>query len=79
MQINTDRNRLSRDWVAKSVRLFLGIYPFTYRVHAGAYAFASLLGYDQPLPIRNTTHVDDRVHSGAYAIRPYLGAINFYR
>lgn len=38
MQINTDRNRLNPDWVAKSVHLFLGIYPFIYRLHMGAYA-----------------------------------------
>ena len=37
MQINTDRNRLNPDWTAVSVRLFLWIYPFIYRVYIGAY------------------------------------------
>ena len=45
----------------------------------GAYAFAPLPGYDQLLPIKNTTHADSWVYAGAYAIRPYLGAINFYQ
>ena len=46
MQINTDRNRLNPDWVAASVHLSFGIYPFIYRVYAGAYAFVPLLGYE---------------------------------
>ena len=37
-----------------------------------------LSGYNQFLPIKNTSYADGRVHIGAYAIRPYLGAINFY-
>ena len=36
-----------------------------------------LLGYDQPLPIRNTTHADGYVYAGAYAIRPYRVMNNF--
>ena len=46
MQINTDRNRLNPNWVAKSVHLFLGIYLFIYGIHARAYAFALLPGYE---------------------------------
>ena len=38
-----------------------------------------LLGCDQFLPRKNMTHADSGVYSGAYVIRPYLGAINFYR
>ena len=71
MQINIHGNRLNSDWTAVSVRLFLGIYPSIYGVHAGAYAFASLLGYDQFLPKKNTIHANDWVYAGAYAIRPY--------
>ena len=38
-----------------------------------------LPGYDQLLPIKNTTHANSGIHAREYAIRPYLGAINFYR
>ena len=38
-----------------------------------------LLGCDQFLLIKNTTHADDRVYAGAYAIRPYRFMINFCR
>ena len=44
-----------------------------------AYAFTPLLGYDQFLLIKNTTHVDSWIHVGAYAIRPYRAMNNFYR
>ena len=37
MQINTDRNRLNPDWAAKSVHLFLGIYPSIYGMYVRAY------------------------------------------
>ena len=73
MQINTDRNRLNIDWVAASVHPFLRIYLFIYGIYTGAYAFAPLPGYDQLLPIKNTTHADSREHSGAYAFVPLSG------
>ena len=38
-----------------------------------------LPGYDQLLPIKNTTHADGGVYEGAYAIRPYRAMNNFYR
>ena len=38
-----------------------------------------LLGCDQFLLRKNTTHADGRVHSGTYAIRPYRAMNNFYR
>ena len=38
-----------------------------------------LLGYNQFLQIKNNSYADSRVYIVAYAIRPYLGAINFYR
>lgn len=38
-----------------------------------------LLGHDQFLLIKNTTHADSWVHAGAYAMRPYRAMNNFYR
>ena len=32
-----------------------------------------LLGCDQFLPIKNTTHADSGIHAGAYAFAPLLG------
>ena len=38
----------------------------------------SILGCDQFLPRKNTTHAESGVHTGAYAIRPYRVMNNFY-
>ena len=37
-----------------------------------------LLGYDQLLSKKNTTHADSRIYAGAYAICSYWVGNNFY-